>query len=623
MTTRSTVLALLLLSIPAGQGLAAGTGPLTVTEGLGKYVPGEVLVKYRPSIAARARAASVALQGHALIAELPEPGWAQVRVGAGETVAAAVAAYQSDPAVEYAQPNFIYHAFKEPNDPLYLQKQIWGLANSGQEIKNTYTQPKDSKVYEIDNPGTAGSDINAVKAWDTITDCSSVVVAVLDTGVNYNHDDLKANMWTSTPASAYPKHGKNIIDDNNDPMDHDGHGTHVAGTIGAVGNNGLGVTGVCWKASIMAVKVLGVGGGNSTQITAGINFAIDQKARVINMSLGQTIPSVDDYYRAAIQRAKDAGIAVIIAAGNDGSDNDKNGVYPCNFSKDFDNVVCVAGLDQKYALYNRTNYGLTTVNVGAPATNILSTWAGTTVWNVADLTSSSGWTRTSTGGGGWTFSTYRSQWGTDDGCLVDPSTFPVGLYKKGTDDRAYRTFAVEAANVAVLKFGAEYEIGALDSFNVGFQPGASVVDPFAGAGTVRVPVPPRSSGGAMSQLEFDVTSCQNSNCSVGFQLQSMTTGDAAKGVRIADLHISTLNWNNTSYNTINGTSMATPAVTGVVALVLAYNPLYTYLDAVTVIKESGRALDILKDITKNGKAVDAMWALAFILPPTGVSAKAQ
>jgi subtilisin family serine protease len=623
MTTRSAVLALLLLSIPAGQVLAAGAGPLAVTEGLGRYVPGEVLVKYRPSIAARARAASVALQGHALIAELPEPGWAQVRVGAGETVAAAVAAYQSDPAVEYAQPNFIYHAFKEPNDPLYLQKQIWGLNNSGQEIKNTYTQPAGLRAYEIDNPGTEGNDINAVKAWDTITDCSSVVVAVLDTGVNYDHEDLKANMWTSSPASAYPKHGKNFIDGSDDPMDHDGHGTHVAGTIGAVGNNNLGVTGVCWKASIMAVKVLGVGGGTTVQITDGIRFAVGQKARVINMSLGGYFDTFDKAYSDAIKSAKDAGIAVIAAAGNEASDNDKAIVYPCNFSKDFDNVVCVAGLDQKYALYNKTNYGLTTVNVGAPATNILSTWAGTTVWNVADLTSSSGWTSTSTAGGGWTFSTYRSQWGTDDGCLVDPSTFPVGQYRKGTDDRAYRTFAVGAANVAVLKFGAEYEIGALDSFKVGFQQGASVVDPFAGAGTVRVPVPPRSSGGAMAQLEFDVTACQNSNCSVGFQLQSASTGDAAKGVRIADLYISTLSRNSTSYNTITGTSMATPAVAGVVALILAYNPLYTYLDAVTVIKESGRALDVLKGKTTTGRAVDAAAALAFILPPTGVSAKVQ
>jgi thermitase len=624
MTTRSIVLAGLLLSmpIPAGQVLAAGAGPLAVAGGLAPHVPGEVLVKYKPSVAARARAASVALQGHALIAELPEPGWAQVRLGAGETVAAAVSAFQNDPGVEYAQPNFLYQARAAPNDPLF--GQIWGLKNTAQPITNAYTQPPGSDVpYGTNNPGTLGSDINAEKAWDTITDCSSVVVAVLDTGVNYNHVDLKDNMWKGPPE--YPNHGWNFVDGvdgNNNPMDLNGHGTHVAGTIGAVGNNALGVTGVCWKASIMAVRVLGVGGATTANLIRGIDFAIAQKARVINMSLGEHNATFDQAYANAIDRARTANIAVIVAAGNDKGDNDLVNDYPCNFSKTSRNVVCVAGLDQKYALYSESNFGKATVTLGAPATNVLSTWAGTTAEVIPALTSTGGWTTTKTTGGGWGFTRCGTAPDVAD-CLVDPTTYPGGLYAKGTDDRAYNLLAVAKANSAVVKFDAAWDLGAGDSFNVFFQAGQARTDPFAGGGTKLFQSTGEGTGGALLWREFDVTACQESNCSIGFQLQSGSTGVAAKGVRIQNFYVSSLASNNTSYNTINGTSMATPAVAGVVALVLAYNPLYTWQDVVTAIKESGRPVDSLATRTETGKAIDAMRALAFILPPTGVSAKVQ
>jgi thermitase len=616
MSTRSVVLALLLLSIPipAGQVLAAGAGPLAVAEGAGRYAPGEVLVKYKPSTAARARAASVALQGHALIAELPEPGWAQVRVGAGETVAAAVAAYQNDPGVEYAQPNFIYQARVAPNDPLY--GQVWGLKNTGQIIKNAFTQPANSPVpYRTSNPGTPGCDINVEKAWDTITDCSSVVVAVLDTGVNYNHDDLKGNMWKGPSESPY---GWNFVDSvvgDNNPMDRDGHGTHVAGTIGAIGNNNLGVTGVCWKASIMAVRVLGLLGGDTAVIIRGIDFAIKNRARVINMSLGMHNATFDKLYSDAIDRAMKANIVVVVAAGNDKGDNDAVNDYPCNFSKTFKNVVCVAGLDQKDALYSESNFGRTTVTMGAPGTNVLSTWAGT-VTAVADYKTSLSppWTIN----GGWGYSTSTLTSGEVIPVLLDPANFPDGLYSKNSDDRAYKAFAFGAADVALLKFYRAAYVTSGDYFRVAYRAGG---DPFAGGGTLLS----EETGVAkeMDQGTFDVTACKNSSCTFGFQLQSGSTGVAAKGVDIAAFEISSLVWNGASYNTINGTSMATPAVAGVVALVLAYNPLYTWQDVVTAIKESGRLVDSLALKTETGKAIDAMRALAFILPPTGVSATVQ
>ncbi len=614
MTTRSVVLAGLLLSllVPAGHALAAGTGLQSVTDGLGTYVPGEVLVKFTPGVTARARAASLAFQGHALIAELPEPGWAQVRLEAGQTVAGALAAYRSNPGVEYAQPNYVYRPSAIPNDPMY--GQLWALKNTAQTISNAYTQPPGSPVpYATNNPGTSGNDMNLEKAWDTITDCGGVVVAVLDTGVNYNQQDLAANMWTT---AAYPKHGKNFIDNNDDPMDGEGHGTHVAGTIGAVGNNGLGVSGVCWKASIMAVRVLGVGGGSTATIISGIDFAIAQGAKVINMSLGDNNP-LDQLFSNAITRARTADIAVVVAAGNEKADNDDatTPTWPCNFSKTLDNVVCVAALDQKYALAAFSNWGATTVTVGAPGTNILSTWAGTASSIQDPLNAATaGWTLS-----GWSYLACI----TTGSCLVDPSNFPDGLYAKNADNRAYKTFAVGAVDVAVLKFYTDFTVAAGDTFKIGYQAGASGIDPFAGGGTILAATNATTgegTGGKFIELGYNVTACKSSSCNIGYQLLSGSTGSAAKGVAVAAFEISMLNWNATSYNTINGTSMATPAVAGVVTLVRAYNPLYTYADAVKSVTASGRAVSSLAGKTVTGRAVDAMAALAFIQAPTGVSA---
>jgi subtilisin family serine protease len=611
MTTRSLALAGLLLSllVPAGNVLAAGAALRSVTDGLGTYVPGEVLVKFTPGVTARARAESFASRKHALIAELAEPGWAQVRVEAGQTVADALAAYRSDPGVEYAQPNYVYQASAVPNDPMY--GQIWGLKNTAQTITNASTQPPGSAVpYAINNPGTSGDDLNLEKAWDTITDCSGVTVAVVDTGVNYNQEDLASNMWTTT---AYPKHGKNFVEANDDPMDTDGHGTHVAGTIGAVGNNGKGVTGVCWKASIMAVRVLGVGGGTTAWIIGGIDFAVTQGAKVINMSLGGGGP-FDQLYADAIARAKNADVAVVVAAGNETSDNDSAlaPVWPCNFSKTSDNVVCVAALDQKYALADFSNWGATAVNVGAPGTNILSTWPGTSASIADPLTA--GWTVT-----GWSYLACV----TSGSCLVDPSTYPNGLYVKNADDRAYKAFAVGAVDSAVLKFFTEFAVSPGDTFKIAYQAGASGTDPFAGGGTILATTnvtDGETTGGKFIGLDFDVTACRSSNCNIGYQLKSGSTGVAAKGVGVAAFQIATLTWNNTSYNTMNGTSMASPAVAGVVTLVRAYNPLYTYADAVKSITASGRVTASLVGKTTSEKAVDAMRALAFIQAPTGVSA---
>src|SRR5208283_3029626 len=143
----------------------------------------------------------------------------------------ALAAYRDDPNVEYVQPNYIYHTTVAPDDTQY--GQLWAFRNTGQTVNATIQG--EGWIYPTNNPGTAGYDIDIEPAWDHITDCSSVVVAVIDTGINYTQEDLAINMWNG--GAAYPNHGWNYVNGNNNPMDMNGHGTHVAGIIGAAGNN--------------------------------------------------------------------------------------------------------------------------------------------------------------------------------------------------------------------------------------------------------------------------------------------------------------------------------------------------------------------------------------------------
>ena len=195
-----------------------------------QYVPGEVLVKFKPSVIAQERTASIAALGHTVLAQLEQPGWTQVKLAADQSVTEALVAYQNDPNVDTVQPNYIYHAAAVPNDTQY--GQLWAFKNTGQAVTSGTYAP---------TSGTPGDDMNIEPAWSHITDCSGVVVAVVDSGVNYSQEDLAANMWNGGPS--FPNHGHDYVDNDNDPMDLNGHGTHVAGIIGAAGNNTKGTTG--------------------------------------------------------------------------------------------------------------------------------------------------------------------------------------------------------------------------------------------------------------------------------------------------------------------------------------------------------------------------------------------
>ena len=566
-----------------------------------QYVPGEVLVKFKPAAIAQERTATIAALGHTVVTHLGQPGWMHVKLGTGQSVTEALVVYQNNPNVEAVQPNYIYRAAAVPNDTQY--GQLWAFKNTGQAVTTGTYMP---------TSGTAGDDMNIEPAWDHITDCSSVVVAVVDSGVNYTQEDLAANMWNGGPS--FPNHGWNYVNNNNDPMDLDGHGTHVAGIIGAAGNNGKGTTGICWKASIMAVRVLdATGSGDDATIIQGINFAINHGARVISMSLGSDVP-VDPAFSDAITSAQTNDIVVTVSAGNKAKDNDAvTAHFPCNFTQP--NLVCVAALDQNYALASFSNWGATSVDVGAPGTNILSSWAGTNAPISDPLTS--GWTFT----GGWTSGSVPLSGGGSVPALLDPANFPGGLYNSNTDDRAYKVFNLPGANVAVLQASAVINVVNGDHFRTGYAIGGG--DPFAAGGTIVDDTTGMATFPNFAPGAFDISGCISMTCSIGFQLQSGAAATKDRGLAIIRFSIQTLTLNATTYNTISGTSMATPEVAGLAVMLRAYNPQYTYADTVNAIKNGGRSVAALAGKTTTGKAVDVMSSLAYINPPTGLTATVQ
>jgi len=576
-----------------------------------KFVVDEILIKFKSNVATQVQQYTATnLGGHSFTSIGKNLRVAKIKLQQGGDLMTAVQAYQADPNVEHAQPNYIYYASSIPNDARY--SQLWGMKNTGQTISNP--------SYPTNNPGIAGNDIDAELAWDQITDCRSAVVAVLDTGINYTHTDLTGNMWDGS-GSGFPNHGWDFVDNDNDPMptvgDED-HGTHVAGTIGAIGNNSLGVAGVCWQASIMSVRICGPSGCPTSDIIQGIEFASDNGVKVINMSLGGEGP-FDALFSDAITYARDRGVVIVVAAGNGGPDDvsdDNDGFggdgnastfyYPCNFTQA--NLICVAALDQSYALASFSNYGVTSVDVGAPGTNTLSSWAGQQITD----NFTSGWTLS----GGWT-----SNFCSPFNILSNPANWcSVGGYANNIDDRAYKTFDLGGATAAELGYYGQIDTeSGFDFFSTAMK--SSGGDPFAGGGSTL-----QSGSGSTFNLllgfNHDISSCNTATCALGFRLTS-DINTVFRGVAIVGFTIETLQTNSTSYNVIDGTSMATPHVAGISIMVRAFNPNYSYTQTVEAIKNGGEVVAGLSGITTTGRAANAMGAIAYLLEPTGLEAVVQ
>ncbi len=329
--------------------------------------PDEVIIKFKPG-ASQSDINSVLSDLHATRLKHFNRIRADHERISGLTVAQAISRYHGHRAVEFIEPNYIVQASSVPNDPNF--GQLWGLRNTGQVPG-----------------GVPGADIDAVQAWDVTTGSQDIVVAIIDSGIDYNHPDLAENIFVNPgeiPGNGMDDDHNGFIDDihgwdfvnfDNNPIDDLGHGTHCAGTVGAVGDNGIGVVGVNWHVRLLPVKFLNAGGfGSTAGAIASIEYATMMGVQVMSNSWGGG--GFSEGLRQAIQNANDAGILFVAAAGNGAANTDFIPNYPSNY--DVPNVISVAATNAADVKAGFSNYGVLTVDLAAPGVEILSTTPGNT-----------------------------------------------------------------------------------------------------------------------------------------------------------------------------------------------------------------------------------------------------
>lgn len=292
-----------------------------------------------------------------------------VQFAAGTTMQSKLDQLKNDPAVDFAEPNWLVHHMATSNDPYYTNGSLWGMYGSATTPANTY-----------------GS--GAGSAWVNGANCSSVVVGIIDEGYMYTHADLAANVYKNpgeTAGNGRDDDGNGLVDDvygwdfagnNNTVFDgaSDDHGTHVAGTIGGVGGNGVGVAGVCHQVKLMGAKFLGSRGGTTANAIKAVDYFTGLKAKGVNIVATNNSWGGGGFSQGladAIERANSAGILFIAAAGNDGTDNDATPSYPSGYASA--NIISVAALDGTGALAWYSQYGASTVDIGAPGSDVIST----------------------------------------------------------------------------------------------------------------------------------------------------------------------------------------------------------------------------------------------------------
>jgi len=347
---------LLLLAISAG--IIGGT-PAPVEPA---YVPGEVLIRFNPdAIGSDITAIRSALGAEELNRFLS--GGLHWKLTTNLTAEQVIERFGDHPAIRHIEPNYILTANVVPNDPRL--DELYGMINTGQ------------------TGGTDDADIDADDAWNISTGSSDILVGIIDTGIDYNHPDLAANIWTNPgeiPGNSIDDDGNGYVDDvhgydfynsDGDPFDDNSHGTHCAGTIGAIGDNAIGVAGVNWNVKMMAIKFLSsAGSGSTAHAVLSVDYATMMGVRLTSNSWGGGGYSQELY--DAIARANAADIAFVAASGNGyGTNTDVTPHYPSSY--DLPNLISVAATDHNDDLADFSNYGPISVDLGAPGEDILST----------------------------------------------------------------------------------------------------------------------------------------------------------------------------------------------------------------------------------------------------------
>ncbi len=564
------------------------------------YKPQELLVKFRSQISA---ATEAGLQNAVETQQATAIGLGKVHritLPRDVSVAQAITIYANHPDVLFAEPNYSLQPQMLPNDPDLDQQ--WGLHNIGQLIEGYVGRP--------------GADLDANLAWDIARGSDTVVVAVLDTGCDYSHPELVANMWRNTAEIA----GNGLDDDNNgfvddywgwdfsdnddDPQDAAGHGTHIAGIIAAQGNNNIGISGVAWQTRILPVRFINAFDvGYTADAIAAIQYAVARGAKIINCSWGGS-----DYSTALRDEIANTDALFICAAGNLANNTDITAFYPAAY--DADNIIAVAASDQMDRLTYFSNFGPTSVDVAAPGIRIYGLQNGrNTIWqddfNDQDMD-------------GWTTGGDADSWGVAD----PPGTTdaPALAVSPGLDYANNANMWAQLPNMDLSLASApllDFNIIGLSESNADYLYLEASVD------GIHWSLPPQTMGNAILSggisgtipywmpLRADMNPWEGESqlqLRLRFQSDDSTT---QRGFFLDNFELTSAGTQET-YTYKDGTSMAAAFVSGVAALLLSQDPELTVLDLKTIIEASVDVdLDLMDQVASGGR-INALNALTLL-----------
>jgi subtilisin family serine protease len=571
----------------------------------------ELIVRYEPGTTARQRGLARDRAGAELVDTLALSRTQVVEVSG--SLDAAIARIERQPGVAYAIRNRIVRMrAAAPNDPRF--GELWGIRNTGQEVTDE---------IGVTVRGTPGADVNALAAWD-VTRGAGQVVAVVDTGVDLRHPDVAPNLWTNPgeiAGNGVDDDGNGLVDDvhgwdfvapdadgdpvgDSDPDDYTDHGTHVAGTIAAAADNGIGVAGVAPEAKVMAVRVLDASGyGPTDAILNGILYAARNGADVVNLSLGGPLedPAELQLWTDAIDEAGRAGAVVVAAAGNTSDDVDAVGDLPCSVRSA--NLVCVAALRATGELdTDYSSYGAQSVDLGAPGTGVVSSTPPMAATYSEDFDEDiiPGWFAS----GPWDVEQH--------GSLMYLSDSPGVKYLPGAESVAYADVDVAGSGTygCSLSFGMRVDVAPSDVASVGLTdapadtPGADLLTgvTLSGESTGRTTIPwgfsleafPGASAYPLAAV-FDTDDGVEAD---GLQITRLRgtcrTGDRSAGPE---------------YAVLSGTSMAAPHVSGAAALVRAAAPWATPAQVADALRAGTVPVASLAGKTVTGGRIDALKAI--------------
>jgi subtilisin family serine protease len=618
------VIAGLLLGAPgAGAATDRPAPPLVPATPEPAFAPGRAIVQWAPDADRADRVEARADAEVSFTANLGDPDFQLVHVEAGQTIAGAVAELEADPAVAVAERDGYSAPAALPDDPLL--DQLWGLRNTGLGVDGF-------------SGAVAGADVDAEGAWARSVGDPATVIADIDSGYRFEHPDLANVAWDNPgeTSNGIDDDGDGIVDDlhgadfvgsdgehpaiDGDPTDDDlrsgGHGVHTAGTIGAEGDNGVGITGVAQDARLMPLRVcsrfaaLESSRCPNSSIVAAINYAGAKGARVANISLVSTA-----FSQAEVNAlAANPNVLFVISAGNDGVDNDATPHYPCDFEPQaeamppvpgaIDNVVCVAATDQADELAGFSDWGASSVDLGAPGTEILSTYPLRKLVDESFETDDfdSKWSATGADGG---FARTNEAPLTSFGMSDSPGGPPLpGSVRQSTS--------------AAVPLPPGFELCVLEQTRTVSLGGGTYSYEVLLDGSTVATASPSTSGRFV--LALGNLLAAGGDVSVRFRYTAGGAPDAGDGVWLDDIELRCPEpvGQASGYEFLEGTSMAAPQVSGAAGLLFSVKPAASVTEVRSALLASVDANASLEGRTVSGGRLDAGAAIAYLEPPAPV-----